>query len=181
MPGDFQFRDLTDETRQLMVEEIEADVAEELLYPSQCFNSHGHTIYPALLLEAARQHDESWLAVELGSQGAFDFGGKYVTTSGKEATVPKNAHTRLAQSEFNRFYVRALCIRAIGIPGSALVIYRARESSFPRQESEDKIGEAIDPNATLDDLRKSIGASPFFGMPEVLSGLSVTLDANRSS
>jgi hypothetical protein len=51
-------------------------------------------------------------------------------------------------------------------------IYRARESSWSRPESEMKIGTKINAIELLNDLRGSVGEEPKI-LPEVNSGLSV--------
>jgi hypothetical protein len=80
----------------------------------------------------------------------------------------------LAEGEFNRFYIRALCRRAIanGIP--RLVVFRAKTVSNPRPESQEKIWLQIDPIVTLTDLRASPGVETALGIPGgPNSGLSV--------
>jgi hypothetical protein len=78
--------------------------------------------------------------------------------------------------EFNLFYVRGLCRRALNESIPALVIYRAKEVCEPRPGSEEMIGSRIDPAATLDDLRNANGAEPKLGFPPgPNSGLSAKL------
>lgn len=67
--------------------------------------------------------------------------------------MPKNAAIILAQSEFNRFYIRGLCLRAINENIDTLKIYRARESSQKRPKSEAKIGTCINARELLEDIR----------------------------
>jgi len=83
----------------------------------------------------------------------------------------------LAESEFNRYYIRALARRAIedGIP--ELVIYRAKPVSNPRPESEARIETSLLPEDLLEDLRSHPGDEPpVLGVPSgPNSGLSVRL------
>jgi hypothetical protein len=65
--------------------------------------------------------------------------------------VPINANTTLAEGEFNRFYIRALCIYAIQNNIQFLVVCRAKESLNPRPESLMKIGTNVDPKTLLND------------------------------
>lgn len=81
----------------------------------------------------------------------------------------------MADSEFNRFYIRGLALRAIN-SGETLTIYRARHSDNPRQESEAMIGKRIEAHKLLMDLRNNIGTDTAFGLPPgPNSGLSVKL------
>ena len=67
--------------------------------------------------------------------------------------------------EFNVFYCRGLCRRAVaeGIP--RLEVYRARNSLNPRRESEAAIGFLVEPEVILIDLRNTHGTQPTFGLP----------------
>ena len=55
-----------------------------------------------------------------------------------------NAAELIAEGEFNRFYLRALCLAALSQDIPVLVINRARHSDHPRPESEAQIGTHID-------------------------------------
>ena len=67
--------------------------------------------------------------------------------------MPSNAAEMLAEGEFNRFFVRGLCLyaKASGIPD--LLIYRAKSVSHPRPGSEARIGQLISAEELLADLR----------------------------
>jgi hypothetical protein len=81
------------------------------------------------------------------------------------AKMPYNAAETLAEGEFNRYFVRGLCRRAManGIP--RLEVYRAKAVENPRPESEARIGHLIDPEAVLIDLRASQGVETALGIP----------------
>jgi len=83
----------------------------------------------------------------------------------------------LAESEFNRYYIRALARRAIEDGISELVIYRAKPVTNPRPESEARIETSLPPQDLLDDLRSHLGDErPSLGVPSgPNSGLSVRL------
>jgi hypothetical protein len=170
MPGDFDFHDLRPEVRALALQEVEADLRDNVLYLSKRFNDVGRRIYPELLKTALQHHDEAWLAEELKSRNAFN---ATEVAAGSQKAVRRDAHVLFAQSEFNRYYVRALCRLSIESPSHRLRIYRARESAVERPESQVKIGQYVEPEKVLEDLRGHIGASPQFGLPEVNSGLSL--------
>ena len=83
----------------------------------------------------------------------------------------------LAESQFNRYYIRALCRRALEDGIEALVIYRAKPVATPRPESEALVETTIDPAALLEDLRAHTGEeTPALGVPAgPNSGISVRL------
>ena len=90
--------------------------------------------------------------------------------------IPSNANEILAEGEFNRFYIRALCRRVIAEKINELEVFRAKQVSSPRLESESKIGMKIDPNKLLKDLRENIGIDTVLGLPAgPNSGLSVKI------
>jgi hypothetical protein len=92
------------------------------------------------------------------------------------AAVPVNAAETMAEGEFNRFYIRALCQRAIdsGIP--SLIVYRAKQVQNPRPQSITLEGTSIGARLVLDDLRAHPGVDTALGLPPgPNSGLSVRL------
>lgn len=168
---------LDDKTRQLMLEEIKADIAVSKLYLSTRLSPTGNADYPALLKQAASSHDDEWLAGQLRVGGRLNATLQRKTKNGyTTAKMPENAHETLAEGEFNRFYIRALCRRAIDSGTPELVIYRAKQVTSPRPESQAKIGKTINAQTLLNDLRASVGIDTALGLPAgPNSGLSVKL------
>lgn len=167
---------LDDVTRSYMLQEFEADQAAGRLYPSGYFSEEGVRQGPTLLRQAIESGSDDTLAVALSSAPDL-FLSHYQkrTPSGGTTTakVPHTAPVTFAESEFNRFYIRALCLRAIE-HGGTLEVYRARASSWARSESEALIGQTLDAADLLRDLRTHIGEEPTM-LPYVNSGLSVRL------
>src|SRR6185503_10083976 len=90
--------------------------------------------------------------------------------------IPEDAHITLAQGEFNRFYIRGMCLRALEDGAEYLLICRVKQVGNPRPDSDFKIGEQIPPQLLLADLRTNVGIDTAFGLPAgPNSGLSVTL------
>lgn len=165
------------ETRDLMIREIEADVSASKLYMSPRLSVTGKSDYLTILKQAVQNFDDSWMASQLNLNGRLNQIEQRTTKNGiTNAKVPVNAHETLAEGEFNRFYVRALCLRAIENHISSLIVFRAKTVSNPRPESNAKIGTSVDPQRLLNDLRQNIGIDTALGLPSgPNSGLSVKL------
>lgn len=172
----FDFKNLEEQTRKLMLDEVNRDMTNNQLYLSKRFNGTGEKMYPQLLTKAVTFGDEQSLASDLKANNSFKTHEERKTKTGvTQAKVPDTAHTTFAESEFNRFYIRALCLRAIETK-QQLIIYRARQSDNPRPESELMIGSPVDPSKLLHDLRGSIGVDTALGLPPgPNSGLTVRI------
>jgi hypothetical protein len=174
----FAFADLDPETRRLMLVEIDEDISANKLYLSDRLSAFGRDAYPQLLREAALFFDEHWLAEKLRARNCFN--ATYSRRNSKggltEVRMPVNAADMLAEGEFNRFYIRALCRRAIKDGIAELIVYRGKPVTSPRPESEAKIGQLVSPQALLADLRENIGVDTSLGLPAgPSSGLTVRL------
>lgn len=171
------YPDLDEVTRAKMLEEIDLDVQGNRLYLSQRLTDGGRNSWlPALKAAASGGTDDS-LAMEL-RRNAMLRTHETATRKGKPytKTVPVDAPEALAEGEFNRFYIRALCSRTLASGGSEVLIHRARASMNPRPESEARVGTRISAQALLADLRTHVGVDTALGVPAgVNSGLSVRL------
>lgn len=164
---------LDEATRPFMLQEFEADVAAGRLYPSRHFSGQGSDRYPTLMREALERGTDETLGAALSAPGLFNSHYTKKTPKGgtTQAAVPHNVATTFAEGEFNRFYIRGLCLRAAG---GTVEVYRARPSKQARPESEALIGQVLDAGELLEDLRTHIGEAPTL-LPYVNSGLSVRL------
>jgi hypothetical protein len=170
---------LDERTRQLMLEEMEYDIANHQLHISPFLSGQGQRDYENLLRDALRSGNDETLAQSLREHRRIlrtlprrnPTGGYSITATAE------NAAQVLAESEFNRYYIRALARRALedGIP--ELVIYRAKPVVNPRPESEARIETAVPAQELLEDLRSHPGDErPALGVPSgPNSGLSVRL------
>lgn len=157
----FDFKNLDTKTRQLMLKEVQNDINSQNLYLSKRFNPSGISAYTHLLIEAINNGNEQSLAESLRNNNCFN------TTElrkGKPVKVPVTAPTSFAEGEFNRFYIRALCVIALE-SGQSLEIYRARYSENPRAESLLLIGKTVDAYNLLSDLRNNTGVDTALGLP----------------
>lgn len=174
---------LDERTRHFMVSEIDSDEASDKLYISPRLNERGKNKYYDLLREAAEEHDDKWLAERLRRGGLMKTQERRRKPKGGYTTaqVPVTAPDTLAEGEFNRFYIRGLCRRAIEDDVPELMIYRAKYVGSPRNKSEAKIGERVDPQQLLDDLRANPGVDTALGLPsDPNSGLSAQLPERES-
>jgi hypothetical protein len=169
---------LDKQTRELMLAEIHHSILSNTLYISPRLSETGRRDYSVLLEEAAEKHDEDWLADRLSENGRLNASEQRRKPTGGYtiAKVPSNANQTLGAGEFNRFYARGLCQRAISNAIPSLIVYRAKEVSRPRPDSERLVGTSISPKALLDDLRSTDQeADTLLGIGNPNSGLSVRL------
>ena len=173
------FENLDARTRQLMLDEVEYDIAHNQLHISPFLSGQGQWDYADLLRKAIQKGDDETLVRDLKARRRIVRAlprrkpqGGYVIA----ATV-ENAAELLAESEFNRYYIRGLARRALEEGVSELVVYRAKPARHPRPESEARVEMTLSPKALLEDLRAHPGDElPALGVPSgPNSGLSVRL------
>lgn len=159
-----------------MLAELDRELEQGTLYMGKDLSDEGEERYPGLLREAIESGDDSLLQERLSEDGIFNAMG---LRQGKPVKVPSNAPQRLAEGEFNRFYLRGLCLRAMEEGIDSVIVYRARESSSPRPESEALVGSSLNAEALLGDLRSNPGVDTAFGLPPgPNSGLSARLHSS---
>jgi hypothetical protein len=164
---------LNEDTRIHAVRELESDIADGSLYLSPRLAPLGRERYPEALRRALETGDDEQLARELAGVGHLnEMEARHTKKGVVQARVPSTAATTLAEGEFNRFYVRGLCLHVVESGGGKVEVYRARDSSWARAESEALIGTLIDAGELLEDLRARKGEEPTL-LPQVNSGLSV--------
>ena len=141
----FNFENLDEKTRGFMLEAISEAEASGNIYSSARFNDAGQKQWLPLLKEAAKEHDEHWLAYQLEVKGLMkDFEGAMTPSGGYTVKhTPHTAAETMAEGQFNRFYILGLCKRAKAENISDLEIYRAKKSDAPRSQSEALIGTKI--------------------------------------
>jgi hypothetical protein len=175
--------DLDDVTRPYMLSELDRDLAEDKLYVGKYLSQVGIEKYPVLLREAIERGTDESLADALSAPGMFMSHYQRRKQSGgfSQAKVPYTANKTLAEGEFNRFYLRGLCKRAID-KKVHIEVYRARESSNPRPESQSLIGANLDPATLLEDLRENTGVDTALGLPPgPNSGLSGRMSSKEQA
>jgi hypothetical protein len=161
--------------RVRMVDEIRSDIDRGTLYSSIRLSATGLAEWPDLLIRAAESGGPQTLAADLGSNGRLL---AYETShrNGKpyQKKVPHDAPDTLAEGEFNRFYIRAVCAIALDRGQARVEVYRAKNVANPRTESISLVGSLVDARDLLEDLRANPGIDTALGIPPgPNSGLSV--------
>ncbi len=172
------YENLDERTREFMVKEVETDVSNGDLYLSSRLTSEGQLNWATLLKEAICNYDDDWLANELLNRGYIRSHESRRTRSGGTSLVkvPVTAHETLAEGEFNRYYARGLCARALADGMSDVEVCRGKVVQTPRPESQAKIGRKINAKTLREDLSHSIGVEPALGIPPgPNSGLTIRL------
>lgn len=172
------YENLDKRTRQFMLKEVDLDISRGMLYISPRLNEQGIQNYPSLLRDTIQNNSDERLAHELRYRGYLKSHEERRKPKGGStiAQVPVTASDTLAEGEFNRFYVRGLCTRAIEEGKTEVEVYRGKVVTQPRPESEAMIGKKIPAKALLEDLRRSPGVEPALGLPPgPNSGLTIRL------
>lgn len=162
-----RFENLDEPTRAGMLQEIDRDVQGGLVYISNYLNEAGQQSWIDILRDAAATGSDDTLAQKIREREYLKHKVERRKPKGgyTVARVPHTAHGTLGEGEFGRYYARGLCVRAIkeGIP--ELEVYRAKDVREPRIQSQEKIGERVNPEVILEDLRKTQGVEPALGVP----------------
>ena len=171
----FNFRNLDPTTRTLMIEEIDAAIADGNLYFSKRFTDAGHAAWPNLLKQAAREHNEQWLAFQIEANGFMKGLEGSRTPSGGYTTkhVPHTAAETMAEGQFNRYYILGGCRRAVEADGR-VTVYRAKDVLNPRPESQALVGASRDAAKLIEQIRP-VDSSLRHELLKPNSGLTVQL------
>jgi hypothetical protein len=164
-------------TREYMRGEINLDFEQDKIYYSAYLREGLKDQWDDFLLNAVNEHDADWLQAQAEQNSMLNSSYQRRKPSGgfTTAKVPYTAAQTLAEGEFNRFYCRGLCARAIE-EGSQVQVYRGKEVSNARSASEAMIGTVVDPRSLLEDLRVNIGVDTALGLPAgPNSGLTIRM------
>jgi hypothetical protein len=171
-----QYESLDPTTRRYSVAELDQDLASGAAHVSPRLRPSAVGEYQRLLREALRYYDDLWLE-ERVSDLLVDFEPRRTRSGGQTtAKIPQMASRMIAEGDFNRYYMRGVCLRAIEEERQVVEVYRARLSLEPRPESGELETRRLSARAVLDHLRGSPSDEPAaapLGRPN--SGLSVRL------
>ena len=163
-------------TRRFAIAEFDSDVERGTLTISSRIRPSATEEYQSLLRQALAYYDDRWLEDRV--EGLVVHFELRHTPSGSTTTakLPSYAPRVLAEGDFNRYYMRGVCARAIDEGRAVVEVYRARLSAEPRPESEELEGQRLSASELLEELRTRYTDSSdeaTLGKPN--SGLSVRL------
>ncbi|MGK2856345.1 MAG: hypothetical protein ACSLFQ_03980 [Thermoanaerobaculia bacterium] len=182
----FYFANLDLKTREYMIREIDLDASSGRLYLSPRLRPGSEHEYASYLRAAARAHNEAWMAEQIRRRRLLKTEEQRMTSRNEMLTmrVPVTAPYTLAEIEFNRFYARGVCARAIDAGMSEVELYRGKHVPQLPPESEAMIGKRVPADTLLQILRTAEGAESVPGLAaepvpglaiEALSGVTVRL------
>lgn len=159
--GDYNFVELDELTRQLMERELRTDIATNgSPYFGTTLTDRGRHDYVDILSTAIASGDESGLVAALGEYG-------------RVASSPADAARKLGRTEFNRYYIRAICLRAAAHNTNVVIVYRAHGAISPRPGSISLDGTEQSAPVILANLRGTQGMDATTGLGRVNSGLTI--------
>lgn len=172
------YENLDDETRRLMIQEIDRDVGDDTIYISKHLQDDAKDTWIELMKEAAGQNNDDWLTgkIELSGMLKTHTVRKSAKSDLIQVKVPHTAAMTNGEGQFNQFYIRALCLRA-DADGFDLEVYRAKDVANPRDDAY-PIGSRVNPSEILEELRATKGVESTFAQPN--SGRSVRLVKKQS-
>ena len=158
----YRFLELDAETRALMTSELDLDITQHgsPYAGSGTLTPKGEADYPDLLRSAIASGSEVDLVASLRRDG-------------RESPDRVDNALRLGRSEFNRYYIRAICRRATAHGTTEVVVYRARESESHRSGSDELVGTTQSAPRILASVRASQGGDAATGIGRVNSGITV--------
>ncbi len=169
-----QYIDLDPVTRRYSLAELDRDEATGSLRVPERIRPGAIPEYLRLLRSALAYYDDLWLEERL--EGLLvDFEVRRAPSGGTTtARIPSNAARVLAEGEFNRYYMRGVCARAVAEGRSEVEVYRARYSAEPRPTSLELEGRRLPAAELLAELR-SLGpeTSPDATLGKPNSGMSI--------
>src|SRR5215208_1094334 len=171
-----QYENLDPTTRRYAHAELNADLENGAFHLSERLRPTAIADYQRLLSEALRYYDDRWLE-EHASDLLIDVESRRTRSGGTTtAKIPQMAARMLAEGDFNRYYMRAVCMRAIEEGRQIVEVYRARLSLEPRPESAELEGRRLPAAEVLDHLRGPLSADASVApLGRTNSGLSVRL------
>ncbi|MBD5403341.1 hypothetical protein HDR58_11175 [bacterium] len=151
----YNFRNLDNTTREFMLNELQRDIEMGTQYISPRIKKGNEDRYLTLLEQTITNgQNEDHFASNLRRLGYLIKEEQRKSKNGITNTVkvPINAAETLAHGEFNRYYMRALCLRA-SEENRTLIIYRAKQVNNPTDISKQILGNTARADILLEILR----------------------------
>jgi hypothetical protein len=170
-----QYENLDPITRRFALDELDDDLKSGAFHASDRLRPTAIQEYQRLLRDAVRYYDDLWLE-ERANDLLVDFESRRTRSGGQTtARLPQMAARMLAESDFNRYYMRGVAQRALDEDRQVVEVYRARLSMEPRPESAEMEGRRLPAREVLEYLRGSREPGTFLPLARPNSGLSVRL------
>lgn len=170
----YHFPNLDETTRLVMIRELDLDLSNGMFYEPVSIQKSFIPTYKQKLKASFEKGNAESLKSSL-SMDMF----KSKDKNGRK--IPKTISEMLSFSDFNRYYIRALIVRAINEEKS-LIVYRAKQSANARMESKYAIGKIYSDKVQLQhileivrDYRKLFSLNPPLEFLKPNSGLSLKL------
>lgn len=170
-----RYEKLDTTVRRYMDEEFRNDEQRNRLYFSPRVNEESRETYSQILERALAYGDDNSLAVELKEKSVMKQKERRMNPLGGilEVNMPINAPNELAEGEFQRYYLRALCVKAINEGINRLKIVSEKPIETLPDDQKAKVGKIINPKDLLADLRENSYVNSRFGIPDPKAGLTV--------
>lgn len=178
----FTFPQLDEATRHLMREEFDEDLERDRVYLGKRLNEAGERAYLAALERTLEDGMPNDLQQALEPLPGDLWIPAITAKNGRRSTTPRTAAQTLAEGEFNRYYMRAICRRAIEEGDGRVRVRRGKAVSNPRSDRSVQVneGDVLDARAVLDDIRRHPGEDTDLGVPRgPNSGLSLEFEADQ--
>lgn len=172
----FDFPQLDARARDLMMEEFAYDRDSDRIYVGRRLNSQGERTYCDALPLALRQGTPVELRQQLEPVPGSLWISSIMAANGRRSTTPVTAAQTLAEGEFNRYYMRAICRRAVDEGNGTVRVRRGKAVQNPRADPSVRVheGDILDASVVLEDIRLHPGEDTVIGMPRgPNSGLSL--------
>lgn len=168
----FEFEDLTPDTRSRMLQELERDLNARTIFYDSRLTEKGWTAYLRVLMTALESGTPESLSEALLTNSLLNPTETRDVGQGRlvQAKVSKIAHRNIGEAEFNRYYMRAICLKAIEQGNDEVEVFRARPSTNPRPDTADR----MNPKELLEHLRTTNISVPG-SFPGPNSGRSVRI------
>lgn len=144
----YYFPSLDNKTRSIMISELERDIKNGLFYEPSSIKPEYINNYKFLL----RKYFEVGHIEGLEKALTPSF---FNTKDKNGRKIPSNITQTIAFSDFNRYYVRAILIRAIE-ENRNVCVYRAKESLNQRSESKALINKCYHEKQTFEQMLKIV-------------------------
>jgi hypothetical protein len=165
----YRYQHLNANVRQVMIQELENDVADDGLPLSTWVKPEKVDMMQRVLKDALNEHDGAWLARHLETLHLL---ARRDLETGRR--VPVNAAMLLAESIFNQYYCRALCQIAIE-QGIQVRVIRGKSDSRLGLDAVQILGRAYSPVEIYEGMMNQSALLQAIDLASAKKGLTLDL------